>query len=329
MVTGVGLNAAATCAAVRCVIPNYVETRFIDKGGEWIIGSPVPLPQLWRGRAKLVQLLVPAIRECLALVREERPERIPLLLCVAEMARPGRLPGLNNLFNEVQGALGVRFHPESRVIEQGRVGGARALALATKLIHDQRLPLCLVAGVDSLLLGATLAGYEARFRLLTSENSNGFIPGEAGASVLLGPAGRARGPELLCLGIGFGKEKAMIESEEPLRADGMVEAFRAVCADAGHTLDELDYRLTDLNGEQYLFKEAALALSRTMRKLKDRFELWHPANAIGEVGSAIVPCILGVALAAARKGYAPGNKVLCHFSGDDGDRAALILRYSA
>jgi 3-oxoacyl-[acyl-carrier-protein] synthase-1 len=328
MVTGVGLTAAATCAALRCALGHFSETRFIDQGGEWLLGCQVPLEPPSRGRDKLVHLVVPALRECLGLVRDANPERIPLLLCVAEKERPGRLAGLDEqLLFEVQAALGARFHPASAVIAQGRVGGAVAVEQARRLIHEQGLPLCLVAGVDSFLVGATLAAYEKHNRLLTSKNSDGFIPGEAGTAVLLGSTSAGGGPQLRCLGIGFGKEPATIASEEPLRADGLVAALRAVCADSGCTLDEVGYRLTDLSGEQYGFKEAALAISRTVRKLKAEFDIWHPAGFLGEIGAAIVPCVLGVALAAARKGYAPAPGVLCHFSNDDGARAALILKY--
>jgi 3-oxoacyl-[acyl-carrier-protein] synthase-1 len=87
----------------------------------------------------------------------------------------------------------------------------------------------------------------------------------------------------------------------------------------------VDYRITDSNGEQYWFKEAALALTRTLRVRKERFEIWHPADCIGDVGAAVVPCILGIALAAARKSYAPGRGSLCHFSGDGSERFALVL----
>jgi 3-oxoacyl-[acyl-carrier-protein] synthase-1 len=328
MMTGVGLNAAATCAAVRCGINHFVETRFLAKGGDWIIGSPVLLEQRWRGREKLVHLLVPALRECLTLAGGVTPGKIPLILCVAENERPGRLEGLEErLLGEVQTQLGARFHPRTAVIARGRVGGAMALDLARKLLHEEDVPFCLVAGVDSFLVAETLAAYEQRNRLLTGNNSNGFIPGEAGAAVLLGRGGAVPGPALQCLGIGFGKEKATVESEEPLRGDGMAQAIRAVCADSGRTLDDVGYRITDLNGEQYLFKEAALALLRTMRNLKAKFDVWHPADCVGEVGAATVAVALGVALAAARKGYAAAPGVLCHFSNDDGDRAALILRY--
>jgi 3-oxoacyl-[acyl-carrier-protein] synthase-1 len=326
MVTGVGLNAPATCAALRGAIRRYQETRFIDLGGEWIMGASVPLERPWRGREKLVQLVTPAIRECLP-AAEAEPSAIPLLLCVAEKGRPGRPAGLDDLLlAEVQAELGARFHKHSTVIPEGRSGGARAVALARRLLSDERLPACLVAGVDSFLVASTLAAAEARDRLLTSKNSNGYIPGEAGAAVLLKRPTTSMS-EMHCLGVGFGKESATVDSEKPLRGDGLVEAFRALEADCGMPLTTADYRLTDLSGEQYGFKEASLAFSRTFRELKPTFELWHPAECFGEVGAAIGPCVLGVAATAARKGYAPGRGVLCHFSDDGGERGALLLLY--
>jgi 3-oxoacyl-[acyl-carrier-protein] synthase-1 len=323
MVTGVGLDAPSSCAAIRCAIDNFSETRFMDKGGEWIIGSQVSLEQPWRGLPKLVHMAVPAIRECLAQAGNVRPEMIPLLLCVAEKERPGRLEGLDDqLFGDVQAELGVRFHSRSAIIAGGRVAGGLAMLRARTLIHDERVPFCIIAGVDSLLVASTLAAYEEKERLLTSKNSNGFIPGEAGAAILVGAQSANA---LLCLGIGAGQEKATVDSEEPLRADGMVQAFKAAFADAGKTMADVDYRVTDCNGEQYFFKEAALAVARTLRVTKEQFGIWHPADCIGEVGAAAGPCALGVALAAARKNYAPGPNPLCHLSGEDGERVAMML----
>ena len=60
-------------------------------------------------------------------------------------------------------------------------------------------------------------------------------------------------------------------------------------------------------------------------KRKEEFDIWHPADCIGEVGAAALPCMLGVALFAARKAYAPGANILCHLGNDDGKRAALVL----
>ncbi len=328
MITGVGLTAQSACAAMRAAISAFTETRFMNRDGDWIIGCPVPLDPPLRGRAKLAHLAASAIKECLNVDRNLKPDAIPLLLCVAERERPGRLDGLDDqLLDEVQGILGVCFHLKSCTIARGRVGGAVAVDLARKLVQNERVPRCLVAGVDSYIVGPTLAVYEERHRLLTGGNSNGFLPGEAGSAVLLGPSAATGRAELNCLAIGFGQERVTIDSEEPFRADGLVEAFRALKTDGGVTLDDADYRYTDCNGEQYGFKNDRLAYARTVRKLKDRFDHLHPADCIGEIGAAVGPCVMGLALAAVQKGYAEGPGVLCHFSSDDGERAAMLFRY--
>lgn len=327
MITGVGLSSAATCAAMRANLSAFDETRFMNKDGEWIIGSQVPLDKPWRGITKLVRLVSAAIEECLASDKSLKPESLPVLLCIAEKERVGRLEGLDDLLLMVQDHMGMKFSPHSTCIAQGKVGGAVAMQKARQLLYEQCVPGCIIAGVDSFLVGNTLHSYEAKHRLLTGKNSNGFIPGEAGAAVLVAlPA--SKGPkQLQCLAMGFGNEPATIDSELPLRADGLVEAYRALKHDGGVTLDDTDYRYTDCNGEQYGFKEDRLAFSRVVRKLKYRFDHLHPADSIGEIGAAVGPCIFGLALTAAQKNYAPGVGVLCHLSSDSGERAAMIFHY--
>lgn len=326
MVSAVGLSAPATCAAIRCGIDNVQETRFMDSGGEWIVGSSVPLAKPWRGRSKLLRLIGPAIRECLSGLSDPETKNIPLLLCVAEKDRPGKLDGIGESFiNDIQDELGLIFHSKSKVISNGCVGGAQAVDQAFTLIFKQRHPYCIIAGVDTFLMAGTLASYEDKDRLLTSNNSNGFIPGEGGAAVLVGAGGKGTNPELKIKGLGFGKEAASIDSEEPLRADGLVQAFKAAFSATGLSMRDMNYRITDANGEQYKFKEGDLAVTRTLRDHKGAIDIWHPADCIGEVGAATVPFVLGVTEAAARKGYSRGKKVLCHFSNDNGDRAAIIL----
>ena len=324
MVTSVGLNAPAACAAIRCGLDNNQETRFMDQSGEWISAAMVPLEQPWRGLAKLKHMVVPAIRECLNALDAAVPvSTIPLFLCIAEESRPGRVQGLDAQFlNTVQEELGLTFHPRSAVLAQGRVGPVQAIQQAQRMMAQQQAGYCIVAGVDSFLTAGTLRAYEERMRLLTEKNSNGFIPGEAGAAVLLG----RRDSGLMIRGIGFGREAAHIDSEEPLRADGMVAAIKGALAAAEMDMGDLDFRITDANGEQYVFKEASLALSRILRKRKEEFDIWHPAECTGEVGAATVPIVLAVAEAATRKGYTLGQNILCHFGNDDGQRAAVILQ---
>lgn len=329
MVTGVGLNAMSSCAAVRCAMDNFQETRFMGSNGDWIIGSSVPLGQSCHGIAKLSDMLVHVIKECISTNSQFVLDQVPLLLCVAEKDRPGRLQDLNTkLLLDAQDKLGVCFHRLSAIIDQGRVSIAVALKYAQQLLYEEKCPAVMIAGVDSLLVGESLRNYGEKERILNKQNSNGFIPGEAAAAILVQASEMNQEPQLLCRGIGYGNEKSTIDSEDiPSRADGLVQAMRGALSEAGCDMGATDFRICDVSGELYSFKEAATALLRVLRQRKVFYDLWHPADCIGEVGAAIGPVMLGVLLHAMREGYSPGNNVMAHVGNDDGRRAAMILSY--
>ncbi|HEX9749806.1 MAG TPA: hypothetical protein VGB22_00750 [candidate division Zixibacteria bacterium] len=324
MVTAIGLDAPSSCAAIRSGITGHTETRFLYDG-DFIVGCPVPWAEPVRGVERLRQMTVSSIRECADGFARLDPKKTALLICLAEADRPGRFDGLDATFaDSVHAALGWPRHPDSAVINDGRVGGVRALERARALVASRRATHCIVAGADTMLAADTLTAASAAHRLQTVENSDGFIPGEAAAAVLIGiPADKTC--HLECRGVGYGEERATRDSGEPLRGEGMVAALRAALADSSVALNSLDYRITDLSGTQYGFKEATLALDRLLRDRKEEFDLWHPAECIGEVGAAFIPCALGVALTAARKGYAPGPGLLCHCAADGPGRAAVVL----
>jgi 3-oxoacyl-[acyl-carrier-protein] synthase I len=326
LVTSVGLSAPASCAAIRAKVSNPTETRFMGSDGAWLMAHQVPLEQPWRGRTKLAKMAAMAIAECLDLIPRESWPTIPLLLCVAERERPGRLDGLDDqLLLDIESEFGIRFAVGSAVIPHGRVSAVIALAEARQLVYDGQARYVVIAATDSQLTWPTLCAYEEADRLLTTNNSNGFMPGEAGGAALVGrPSGTA---ELLCTGIGLGVEKATIQSGAPLRADGLVPAIQHALAEAGCAMHDIDYRITDLSGEQYYFKEAALALSRILRKRKEEFEIWHPAEAIGETGAAAGIAVLAVVETAAHKGYAPGATVLGHAANDNGQRVCAVFSW--
>lgn len=325
LVTSVGLTTPQSCAAFRAKITSPSETRFIGADGQWIMAHEVPLEQPWRGLTKLAKMAALAIDEALQDVSMDERNRLPLLLCVAEPDRPGRTGGLDDkLFGLVQAELGLTFAPQSAMLAQGRVGVAVALMQARSLLADARVPGVLIAATDSLLTWPTLSHYDQEDRLLTEQNSNGFMPGESAGAVLVGtPTGTVGG--LVCTGIGFGVESAPIGSGEPLRAEGLTQAIKACLADAGCQMHDVDFRITDLSGEHYYFKEAALALSRTLRQRKEEFDIWHPAECTGEIGAAAGITVIALAQAAAEKGYAKGPRVMAHWANDGGQRCAALF----
>jgi 3-oxoacyl-[acyl-carrier-protein] synthase-1 len=326
LVTSVGLTAAASCAALRAKVTNPSPTQFIDATGTFIMAHQVALDQPWRGLAKLSRMAAMAIDEALDGIPKQAWAEVPLLLCVAEPDRPGRLHGLDDqLFGLVEAELGARFAPSSAIVAHGRVGVAVALSQARALMARDKVARVLVAAADSLLSWPTLSHYEQHDRLLTDTNSNGFMPGEGAGALLLGaPAGTPG--ELLCTGIGFAREAAGIDSEAPLRADGLTQAVKTALADAGLQMHDMDFRITDVAGEHYYFKESALAFSRSMRVLKEEFDFWHPAECTGETGAAAGTTLLSAAKAACDKRYAKGPNILVHMANDAGQRAALTLQ---
>lgn len=327
MVTGVGLNTASTCAAIRAAIDNFQETRFMDSGGEWILGCEVALEEPWRGTRKLAKMLAQAVKECVQQASADISST-PLLLCLAESERPGRPDRLaNRVFFETQEELDLRFHPDSTCIEHGRVGGLVALQHARRMLYEGAHSQVIVAGVDSLLNAASLRVYEERHRLLTSRNSDGFIPGEGAGAILIEAASRGHSDALQCFGLGFGVEQATLESDSPLRADGLTNALKQAFQESDTHMDNMDFRIVDVAGEQYWFKESALVIGRFLRIHKQQFPLLHLTDCIGETGAAIGPLSIAYLKTAFEKDFAPGPNALQHISNDDGKRGGAVFRY--
>ncbi len=323
LVTSAGFTAPATCAAVRAKVGNPTETRFTDKEGEPILAHQVLLPRSLTGVSRLIRMARLSIEECL----EDRPRdqwsQLPLLLCLAEPNRPGRFPGMDeSLLTTLQRDLRLTFATDSAVIAAGRVSVALALRHALKLVYEGRHDEVLIVFADTLLRADTLGSYDEDDRLLTPANSNGFMPGEAGGALLVGrPTGRR---ELVCAGLGFATERAHIGSDLPLRADGLTQAHKAALTEAGCPIEEVKFRVSDLAGEHYYFKESALAWGRLWRAHLDDPDIWHPAETTGAVGAALSGVCVAVAHAAFARGYAPGEAVLLHFADDAGQRASVV-----
>jgi 3-oxoacyl-[acyl-carrier-protein] synthase-1 len=330
MVTAVGFNAASSCAAMRAGISGVKQTNLWDaESGEYISAAKVPLPHWWEGLGKLAELAAPAIHECLVAAAPVPASQIALFLGIAGADRPHRLKGLEDeLLDEIEFRLDVRFHRESKIIPRSQVSAVVGIQEAARLIDKGLVRFCIVAGVDSFLQQNVVEAYMQERRVLTPKNSNGFIPGEAGCAVLVGTADGAIEGELRVLGCGLAWEEATVTSGKPLRGDGLAEAMGTAFSEAGITIFEVNYRITDLDGEHYKFKEATIAPTRFHKKRKEGlFDLWHPIEYLGEVGAAIGSCVMGLALYADRKHYAPGPVVLCHFGSDDGERSVMVASF--
>jgi len=327
MVTALGFNAPASLAALRAGISGVRELPWVDfESGEPLRGAKISLPQWSESVGKLADLAATAIDECLASGRAAPVSQVPLLIGVAAPQRPGRFGELDaELLDAIAARLGSSLHPRSALYPQDQFGCAQALATARALLESGQAAQVVVAGVDSYLHDVTLDAYLERRRLMTPSNSNGFFPGEAACAVLVEPP-TGRVGELLILGLAHDHESATIESHEPFQGRGLTRAVQQALGQAGVALREVAYRLTDLSGEHYKFKEAAFVAGRLNGGQRSvPLDLWHPVEYLGEIGAAVLPCLLAQAMHAAEEGYAPGPLALCHVGSDAGERAALVV----
>ncbi len=325
LVSAAGYDAAASCAAIRCKIANVTETAFIV-AGEPLFAAQISLPDDLRGHRKVLTLLGCAAAEALA---EAVPADGPLLalIAVAEADRPGALlPDDQALLTALAGDLGLTLDPRSRVMRLGRWAGAAALYEARRELK-QGQPRVLIAAYDSLLTGAAVNHLAATGRLITKDQPDGFIPGEAAAALMLS-ATPATGSVRLA-GFGIGQESVLRGSEKRQRADGLSAAIRAAVQEAGRPMHQIGWRIAAVRGDQYDFAEDAAAMARTMRQVRPRFDSWTPMDCLGEIGAAAMPAVTVLAIHAFRRGYAPGDSVLIHLGGDGPERAACILDQGA
>lgn len=327
MVTCVGLDAASSCAAMRARVDGFAETRFMGPDGNWLIGAAVPLPGNWIGVTRLARLAAGALSDLRSRVPGALSLDTPLLLCLAEADRPGRpIPDAPGFMPLVAGFLDLPSPQRVEVIGHGRPSGCAALERARRLIAAGAAHV-VILGVDSYLTAPAMAHFLRMGRILGAGNADGFIPGECAAAVLCGAAGPLR-----LTGLGLAREEAFAYNtlaEDglplPLRGDGMTRAYRGALDQAGVTLAAVEYRISDLIGEQYFFKQTTLASTRLERGRSAFQDLWSPAESLGNIGAAVLPVMLAQALAAQRRGYAPGSPVLIECSGDDGACGAAVL----
>ena len=184
----------------------------------------------------------------------------------------------------------------------------------------------MIAGVDSYLTVAAIAHYLAERRLLAPDNPNGFIPGEAAAAVLC--ARPAAAPSASSASASPASRPYIYNGRDgdlPLRGDGMTRRLPRRARRGRLDLAHVEYRISDLIGEQYFFKQTALASAPPRARADEFQDLWSPGESLGNVGAAVVPLMIGMALTAAVKGYAPGSPVLIEASGDGGACGAAVL----
>lgn len=223
-------------------------------------------------------------------------------------------------------AAGESRQYQMSVIMEARSGLSAGLLQAARYIANNQAEQVLLIGADSYLNAADINFFLEEKRILLQGNSDGFIPGEAAAAVVL-RAALDEAPGVHIKGVGRGDEQGRQDGSVPSRSIGMTTAIRAACVQAKIEPENLGFRLSDQNGEQFYSNDAANAMTRIMFGGPQLAHLTL-ADKLGEVGAATGPAMLAwLYRDMADPHHSPGDTGLIHLADDNGARCAVVVRY--
>lgn len=305
MLTPVGFDTASTVMALRAGINAYQSSHFLGKNLWPIKTASIPtdaLPPLASVLKKAgltsrqKRILRIATRPLQSIFKKLSPElKVPLLL-----AAPEKLPGRHHPVNDrmlkmlaAQSGCPLDIQ-NSYVVPAGRSGGCHALESAMLMLETGLHPYVLVGGVDSFWDLHWLSTLSAQERLLTERSKDAFAPGEAAVFILLrSPTNTANRIAIFPPGIGL--EPGHRYSEEPYLGAGLDSAIKE--AFAHYNGAPVETVFAGMTGESIYAKEWGVSVIRSKSRFADSMSIVHPADALGDVGAAMVPLLMGYAAA--------------------------------
>jgi len=337
LVSPVGLNLAQTYSSVRAGvvrIQEYADALTLpadDRTDEYEPLKGCRVPVIPRPVGSLPELTAAALQDLLAGGRLTRDQlrRLAFLFALAPSDRPGRtVPSEGDLRGLVQGLVGGPVGPVQG-FPVGEVAAMWAVEAAGRLLERDMVDGCVVIGVDSWHSGLSLAWLDENGRLKSARNRNGFVPGEAACALLLetpvAAKRRKAAPLARVAGTSRAKETRPLSSGEPSTGQGLAGMFRELPGLTGDGAS-VEWVICDLNGERYRHQDWGNCLVNLSGLFRGLDHVWHPAECLGDLGSAGGAVHLALAARAFQKGQAPAAECVVWGSADSGERAGILVR---
>lgn len=335
-----GYHLQAAVHAMRANMDHFQASGFFTRANDRI--NVASLPETLFGTERLARWVEFALRDCAARLDDPASlfcaHRTTVIVLAPAPSRTHSDPALYaGIVHDVLGRLRDELSPAeqsriaagqhlAKVLSEGRTGLAGALSTSARHLGAGEAQQVLLVAVDSYLNAGDINAALNEERLFVRDNSDGFVPGEAAAAIVL-RWDEADAPGLHIGGVGFAQEPGRHDGSVPSRAKGLTEAIRAGCAQAGIEPTALEFRISDQNGEQFFSKEAANAITRVTAGGSKLRQLTI-ADKIGEVGAAAGLAMLAwLSCDMADPEYSPGAVGLLHLASDNGDRCAVVLRH--
>jgi 3-oxoacyl-[acyl-carrier-protein] synthase-1 len=229
---------------------------------------------------------------------------------------------------DVVRALGLE--PIVEVITRGHAGGAFGALQAGHALASGTLDLALIGGVDSYYDPPVMQALGEEQRLFDGEHTDGIIPGEGAAFLLVARhdvARRMRWPALgYLLGAAVEEEIGHSLSEVPCMGLGLSRAAVAATEPLRAAGQRLDWWITDLTPEEDRVHEFQLAFPRTTAGIMSAgSSLEHLPTNLGDIGAATIPTAAVVALEGMRRQSPAAASCLLTGSSLGPSRGAMLV----
>lgn len=326
----VGYNLDAAVCAMRANMDHFQLSHFKTAQHERVLVARLDDGNLW-GQARLARWIIMAISDCLSSVENIDFSKLTLLWLAPEPERSGADSGwYASVFSQAVDQLNLQFHPRSGVMPLGRAGLSHALKQSAALLDLIDCEQVLLVGADTYLNATTINSYLRAGRLQIKGNSDGFIPGEAAAAILLQKqiiTSDGSVPTVDVIGFGIGEEPGRVDGSIPSKSQGLTQAIRSALKMSGLDYKALDFRVSDQNGESFFIREADNSLTRISPAESNMARLLTVADCIGEVGAAMGPAMLAYTFKLIQLPKQLGKRGFLHLSHDNGLRSAVIVQH--
>lgn len=344
LATSVGHDHKTACASLRADFKRprrlknyYVETRegFEDYVDGLVTGHPILDGDPNDRVTRMFTVLGMALKDLAEDFEDEHfLEETPLYL-----ALPGRerlSMNEEDIHDHVLAHSPVVFEKDKcRVYQTGHAGMVLALCDAAKNFENGLCQRVIIAGTDSLISFEDLSRYDEQYRLKTSINPDGLMPGEAASAFLVETLKSAeqRNASIRCsvLAVASSMDDQPFLSGKPPVGTGFTNAIRAVSDQEKDPPLAVDAVITDLNGESYRFSEWGLLQARIIGQIHGKKNLICPARNIGDTGAASPGVSLAIAVRSMERGYLADElseqtgKALILCGSDTGERGAVVV----
>jgi 3-oxoacyl-[acyl-carrier-protein] synthase-1 len=323
-VTPAGLTAPQACAAFRAALSGFEEYVRPEPFGA--IQLVARIPAQWRLRRTEGEWLVNMAARAIVEAQGGADPRDTLLLLMPPESFRGH-PAYEDIppsrfLAAVISATGLGFHRASRALDGGPAAAIGILDHALAIMAREGVAEVLLGGVDSLINKADLERLDRANRLKGDRNAQGLVPGEAAVFVRLSPA---PGTPTAVLATGVAQEPDTVASERYSQGRALLQALRAAADGPGPSEPDIDFVVSNGNGERYGGWEAMIARPRFYRTRRETLPTAYPAMTFGEVGTAGAALALMVAADSFAEGYAPGGVAMCEIASEGGLRAAAVV----